>query len=194
MAVPSPASSSSPKTMLRRRMRTLRRDHVAAAGSGLVSVPEGFAALIAGRATLASYLPVGSEADPGALVAVARGAGLTIGLPHVVDREQVIRFVQDAGDGYEAGPFGLRQPAAASPELVPDVVLVPLLAFDRNFHRLGQGAGHYDRALAMLPGAVRVGVAFAVQEVEVLPVDPWDQPLDAVITEKGLRWRPAPNP
>ena len=83
-----------------------------------------------------------------------------------------------------AGPFGLRQPAHDAATLAPDLVLAPLVAFDRRLHRIGQGAGHYDRAFAAWPEAVRIGVAWSVQEVPEFPPDAWDVPLHAIATEQ----------
>ena len=85
----------------------------------------------------------------------------------------------------EAGPFGLSQPAADAAELRPDIILTPMLAFDDKFDRLGQGAGYYDGAFARFPDAWRVGVAWSVQRVADLPVDPWDVKLHAIVTEQG---------
>jgi 5-formyltetrahydrofolate cyclo-ligase len=68
--------------------------------------------------------------------------------------------------------------------VAPDLILTPLVAFDRSLARLGQGAGHYDRAFARYPLARRIGVAFSVQEVERLPTDAWDVPLHAIVTER----------
>ena len=69
------------------------------------------------------------------------------------------------------------------------MILTPLLAFDAALNRLGQGAGHYDRAFAANAGAWRIGVAWSVQRVETLPADPWDVPLHNIITEQG--WWPS---
>ena len=69
-------------------------------------------------------------------------------------------------------------------ELTPDIVLTPLVGFDRRGTRLGQGAGHYDRAFAAHPAAWRVGIAWSVQEVDALPADAWDVPLHAIATER----------
>ena len=71
--------------------------------------------------------------------------------------------------------------------MVPEVLIVPLLAFDARGFRLGYGGGFYDRTLAGLPGAVRVGFAFAAQQVDEVPIDPFDQRLDVVVTEQGVR-------
>ena len=82
----------------------------------------------------------------------------------------------------EPGPFGIRQPAKSAAEIVPDLVFVPLIGFTASGDRLGQGGGHYDRWLAAHPGRIAVGLAWDVQLVESLPVEPHDAPLDAVVT------------
>ena len=90
-----------------------------------------------------------------------------------------------AGDPLVGGPSGLLQPASDAAPLVPDMVLVPLIGFDRALHRLGQGAGYYDRACAVLSDARRIGLAWSVQEWPAVPCDPWDVPLHAVATERA---------
>ncbi|MDF2494060.1 5-formyltetrahydrofolate cyclo-ligase [Sphingomonas sp.] len=143
------------------------------------------AALLVPGMTVASYAPVGSEADPQPLVDAAIAAGCRIALPHVVDHETPMRFLYwEPGTPLTTGPFNLRQPDAVAGVASPDLILTPLVAFDRTLARLGQGAGHYDRAFAAHPAARRIGVAFSVQEVERLPTDPWDVPLHAIITEQ----------
>ncbi|HEU0044947.1 5-formyltetrahydrofolate cyclo-ligase [Sphingomonas sp.] len=169
------------KPAVRARLRALRDQ---AAGDPIPAWPQ-FTARLAPGLVVASYIPVGGEADPAPLVAAALAADCRLALPHVTGREHPIRFLCWAGDAaLVAGPFGLRQPAADLPELAPDIVLTPLVGFDRRGHRLGQGAGHYDRAFAAHPDAWRIGVAWSVQEVEALIPDPWDMPLHAIATEK----------
>ena len=75
---------------------------------------------------------------------------------------------------------------AAGEVRAPDFLLVPLLAFDRRGFRVGYGAGYYDRTLAGLPGRVRLGVAYADQELDEVPAGPYDARLDAVATERGV--------
>ena len=134
--------------------------------------------------TVASYVPVGAEADPAPLARAAVAAGCVIALPHVVDRATPLRFLAwETEAELAAGPFGLHQPADTAQELTPDIILTPLVGFDRSGNRLGQGAGHYDRAFAAHPGAWRIGVAYALQEVALYP-DPWDVPLHAIATDK----------
>ena len=85
-----------------------------------------------------------------------------------------------------AGAFGIPAPPPEAAEVVPEVLLVPLLAFDRAGHRVGWGAGFYDRTLETLRAAraiIAIGVAFAVQEVDFVPHGPHDQPLDWIVTE-----------
>ena len=89
-----------------------------------------------------------------------------------------------------AAGFGTKEPPVSSPERVPTVVLAPLLAFDKEGYRIGYGGGYYDRTLAVLRagGSVTViGVAYAAQEVETVPRDGYDQPLDWIVTEAGAR-------
>ncbi len=146
-------------------------------------VPAAFVDRLTPGMIVASYLPVGGEADPIRFVEAARHAGCTLALPHVVDRPTPIRFLAWQ-EPLVAGPFGLRQPSPDAPERAPTIILTPLVGFDRAGNRLGQGAGHYDRAFAQYPDAWRVGIAWSVQEVPSLPADPWDVPLHAIATEQ----------
>lgn len=133
---------------------------------------------------VASYRPLGSEADPAPLADAAREAGCALALPHVTTRAAPLRFLSwDPSRPLERGAFGLLQPAADAPEAQPDIILAPLLGFDDAGNRLGQGAGHYDRAFDAHPDAWRVGIAWSVQRVAALPADPWDMPLHAIATE-----------
>ena len=133
---------------------------------------------------VASYRPIGSEVDPAALEKAVTAARGTLVYPRV-EGVGVMRFLHArAHADWEEGPYGIIQPRSHCPALLPDVVIVPLLAFDRSGGRLGQGGGYYDRALATVPHAFRLGIAFSVQEVDTVPIDNWDIPLNAVITEK----------
>lgn len=134
---------------------------------------------------LAFYLPIGSEADPRALTTCAVEAGCRTALPYVEARSTPMRFLfWNEGDALEEGPFGLQQPSPDREPATPDIILTPLVAFDRRCNRIGQGAGHYDRAISILPDAITIGIAWSVQEADCIPVDPWDQPLDAILTER----------
>ncbi|MES2753056.1 MAG: 5-formyltetrahydrofolate cyclo-ligase [Pseudomonadota bacterium] len=175
------------KAALRRELRA-RRDAFVRAGPLPIPVPPEFLAKLAHGLTIASYVPIGSEADPALLARAAVAAGCQIALPHVTSREEPLRFLAwDTEAALAAGPFGLSQPTADAAELHPDLILTPLVGFDAARNRLGQGAGHYDRAFEHFPDAYRIGVAWSVQEVAALPADPWDVPLHAVLTEEGWR-------
>lgn len=169
------------KRALRARLRACRDG---ATGGPIPLHPPYLARLRPGLA-VASYIPVGGEADPAPLTRAARQAGCRLVLPHVLDRATPLRFLAWAsGVTLDPGPFGLSQTPADAPELAPDIILSPLVGFDRSGNRLGQGAGHYDRAFAQHPQAWRVGIAWSVQEVDALTPDPWDVPLHAIATEK----------
>ena len=187
MAVPPPLSSMIPdKLALRARLRA-ERDRFAAESSTAILAPPGFAARLAAGMTVATYVPIGSEADPAQLAFAAAEAGCRLALPHVVDRAAPVRFLSwSLDEPLTDGPFGLRQPDAAREEIAPDVILTPLLGFDARLNRLGQGAAHYDRAFARYGEAWRVGVAWSIQQVPAIPNDIWDVPLHAVITEEGM--------
>lgn len=160
------------------------RDAFVAAPHPAIRVDSAFLTLLRSALIVASYVPIGSEADPAPLEHAARAAGCRLALPLVIDRATPIRFVHWSPDvALMRGPFGLWQPADDAEELQPDLILTPLVAFDRALNRVGQGAGHYDRAFAALPEAVRIGVAWSVQLVADTAADPWDAPLDAIATE-----------
>lgn len=135
---------------------------------------------------LAGYMPMRTEIDPRPAMAAHRGP---VGVPVILGRGQALRFRAWSPDApMAAGAFGALVPAAGD-WVVPEVLIVPLLAFDARGFRLGYGGGFYDRTLEGLraQGPVRaVGFAFAAQEVAEVPVEPTDQRLDAVVTERGL--------
>jgi 5-formyltetrahydrofolate cyclo-ligase len=198
MVVPLPTLEEPPtvmhdmgKTALRRQFRQKRDTYVAGISRSELAIafsraPTPLKALFGPNTVVAGYVPIGSEADPRSLLADAEAAGCTLALPHVTSVAAPMRFLRWSIDAPLAdGPFGLKQPESDTATAVPDVVLVPLVAFDGRLTRLGQGAGHYDRALSMLPDAVAIGVAWSIQEAEELPADPWDIPLHAIITEKA---------
>ena len=173
------------KQTLRTRMRA---DRTAFAGrtQAEIIVPPAFLDRLDHGLTVASYVPQRGEADPSPLARAAVEAGCAIVLPHVTDRATPLRFLAwDTEAALVSGPFGLHQPAESADERRPDIILTPLVAFDAALNRLGQGAGHYDRAFAAFPDAWRVGVAWSMQAVETLPADPWDMPLHAIATERG---------
>ncbi len=110
--------------------------------------------------------------------------GHPIVLPETTPLGTILAFRRwTPGSVLRQGRFGTRHPDG--PVRRPDIVFVPLLAWDRCLNRLGYGGGYYDRTLAGLPDAVAVGIGFASQEVAAVPVGPYDVPLDAMVTEHG---------
>lgn len=142
------------------------------------------------HAVVAGYWPLAGEIDPVPLMLRLAKRGCRLALPAVIGRGRPLVFRAWApGDALEAGEHGTHHPAAHAPELVPALVLVPLLAFDRQGFRLGYGGGYYDRTLESLRQSAHlttIGIAFAAQEVPAVPRDGHDQRLDGVATENGL--------
>jgi 5-formyltetrahydrofolate cyclo-ligase len=141
-------------------------------------------------ATVAAYWPVKDEASPVLLLETLAAREIATALPVVVARGEPLLFRRwRPGETLVKVGFGLEEPQADAPEVVPDLLFVPLLAFDRSGHRLGYGAGFYDRTLAKLRdarGAVTVGIAYAAQELPEIPAEPHDQRLDYILTEREL--------
>jgi len=143
---------------------------------------------IAPGAAVSFYWPMGDEADPRALAARLAARGHRLALPVVVKKDAPLVFrLWRESDPLVVHAFGMHEPASSASEVTPDVLLVPLLAFDARGHRLGYGGGFYDRTLASLAAKRAVGVAYAGQETAALPTHDRDHPLDMVVTELGVR-------
>ncbi len=134
---------------------------------------------------VAAYWPIRSEADPRAGADDLRQRGHEIALPAVTPHGLVFRR-WEVNDPLARAGFGLWEPLPESPQIVPRTLLVPLAAFDRRGHRIGYGKGHYDRALAALGRVLTIGIAFSVQEINLIPDEPHDHPLDFVVTEREI--------
>src|SRR5258706_2673634 len=124
-------------------------------------------------AVLAGYSPIRSEIDPVPLMRKLAVPGVQLALPAIVAGDQPLKFrAWSPDDRLQRGRLGILEPSADAQEVIPDILLVPLAAFDRAGHRIGYGAGHYDRTLEHLrnmKAITAVGVAAAVQEVEAGP-------------------------
>ena len=138
-------------------------------------------------AVVSGYSPIRSEIDPTPLMQALAGLGAKLALPAISARGQSLKFrAWHVGDRLMSGPLGILEPSPAAAEIIPDIVLVPLAAFDRAGHRIGYGAGHYDRTLAQLRksrAVTAIGIAFAAQEVASVPALQHDVALDYVLTE-----------
>ena len=181
------------KTALRTRMRALRR---------LLAEAEPDAAERAARKLplsrfsrfriVAAYRPQGSELDPTPVLQAILGFDpgfATPVLPVATDKSTPLIFRHwDVNERLVPDAFGIPAPPPSAPALAPNLIIAPLLAFDRKGGRLGQGAGHYDRTLAKLRKdrpVFMLGLGFAGQEVDAIPQDRHDQRLDAILTETG---------
>ena len=144
----------------------------------------------AGRAA-ALYCARAGEIPTGRIRDAYLAAGARLYYPRVTGRGTLAFYPHREGDGWETGPYGIPEPpspAGVEPRLSGwDIIVVPGLAFDRRGKRLGRGFGYYDRFLGGLPESVpRVGLAWASQRIPEVPVDAWDVPVHALVTEEGV--------
>ncbi|HEV7436314.1 MAG TPA: 5-formyltetrahydrofolate cyclo-ligase [Pseudorhizobium sp.] len=145
---------------------------------------------VSGR-TVSGFLPIRSEVDLRPLLAGLRGRGARICVPVILDKERIVfRELVPGAPLVDCG-FGTSAPGPEAQVLDPDIMLIPLAAFDGNGHRIGYGGGYYDRAIARLHqqglSPNLIGIAFDCQEVASVPAEPHDVQLQAVLTESGLR-------
>lgn len=160
--------------------RTQAADRLAAAVDALAIAP---------GAVVSGFVPVRGEIDVMPLLEALSARGHPLALPVVMGPTELVFRHWRPGEALQAAGFGLLHPPPEAGLVDPDVLLVPLAAFDRRGHRIGYGRGYYDRALARLDATGRrraIGVAFAVQEVAAVPDEPHDRRLDALLTEDGL--------
>jgi len=187
--LPDPLAPDPAKVALRESLRARRAEHVAALGqSGERKAAEAATAHvlrhIPAGATVSLYLALKDELDPEPLITALHARGHALALPTLLDRSPMRFSAWAPGDPIERGPMRLRQPLSSAAERAPDLIVTPLLGFDRSGRRIGYGAGHYDRAFQRFPGAHRIGFAWAAQEAEHIPHDPWDVSLHAIVTER----------
>ena len=183
------------KAKTRKQAALLRRE----AQSGLPDA----ASMLAGNSGLlleafkprciAGYWSIKTELDVLPLLsACADHADVTLCLPITGAPETALRFHRwRLDDKLDIGPYNTRQPFAAAPHVIPDLILLPLLAFDENFNRLGYGGGFYDRTLASFASTGHkvsaIGIAYDQQKIDKVPTGPFDRALDGVLTPGGLR-------
>jgi 5-formyltetrahydrofolate cyclo-ligase len=181
----SATSKADLRTAALARRDALSHEHCIAAAQAIAK--RGLPFELAPGAVVAGYSPIRSEIDPAPLMRKLATHGARLVLPAIAARGQSLRFrAWHPNDRLLPGPLGILEPSPAAAEITPDIVLVPLAAFDRSGHRIGYGAGHYDRTLAQLrksKALVAIGLAFAAQEVEAVPALSHDVALDYVLTE-----------
>ncbi|MBI1203114.1 MAG: 5-formyltetrahydrofolate cyclo-ligase [Rhodopseudomonas sp.] len=136
---------------------------------------------------VAGFMPMKSEINPLPLMRKLAGEGAQLALPCIAGRgHPLIMRAWTIGDAFKAGQWGIREPLPESPEVAPDLLIVPLACFDRAGHRIGYGAGYYDmtiHALRAKKTMTAIGIAFAMQEIATVPAMAHDERLDFVLTE-----------
>jgi 5-formyltetrahydrofolate cyclo-ligase len=157
------------------------------------------AEIIAGRAfpvpvtpgvVVSGFIPLNNEIDVRPLLRKLAQTGANLALPVVVARsEPLIMRAWEFGMPLKAGGWGISEPPPHAPEVLPDILLVPLLAFDRTGNRIGYGAGYFDKTINSLRAqktVTAIGIAFAAQEIAQVPVTSRDARLDLVLTEREV--------
>ncbi|HET9685945.1 MAG TPA: 5-formyltetrahydrofolate cyclo-ligase [Pseudolabrys sp.] len=139
---------------------------------------------------VSGFSPMKSEINPVPLMRKLADDGAQLALPVIAGRgKPLIMRAWNFGDPLVSGQWGIREPAGEAPEVTPDILLVPLAAFDRTGHRIGYGAGYFDMTINALRGkkpVTAVGIAFAVQEISSVPTTERDARLDLVLTEREI--------
>ncbi len=180
---PTPSASAVLRDELRFKLRKRRKSIEIKEIS--LKIPHALQVHLEAASSIGSYSPIGSEMLPSPIDqwCVSNNKALFFPWFKSQSSEMVFRlFAVDAP--MMTGPFNFQQLPESAPEAVPDLLIIPLLGFDRSLNRIGQGKGHYDRYLAKYPQIIRIGLAHSCQEVDQLPTEPWDMPLHAVVTER----------
>jgi 5-formyltetrahydrofolate cyclo-ligase len=174
-----------------RREAIARRDALpadlrAAAAQAIALRP--FPVAVLAGAIVSGFMPLKSEINPLPLMRKLSDAGAQLALPVVAGKgKPLIMRAFAFGETLASGVWGIREPKSDAPQVFPDILLVPLLAFDRRGHRIGYGAGYYDMTITALraqKAIVAVGIAFAAQEIAEVPSTPRDARLDLVLTDR----------
>ncbi len=181
------------------RKAALRREAIARRDALPAAVRQQAAETIAARpfpitlapgAILSGFMPLKSEISPLPLLRRLAQAGARLALPAIAGRGKPLVMRAFAfGDALASGQWGIREPKPEAAEVFPDILIVPLLAFDRRGYRIGYGAGYYDmtiNALRAKKPVTAVGIAFAAQEIAEVPTTPRDARLDLVLTEREV--------
>ena len=176
-----------------RREAVVRRDALTAdlrkAAADTIAARE-FPLAITSGIVVSAFMPMKSEINPLPLLRKLAEAGAVLALPVVAGRgKPLVMRAWRWGEDLAQGVWGLREPKPDAPEVDPDILLVPLLAFDRTGHRIGYGAGYYDMTIAGLrarKAVTAIGLAFAAQEIAAVPATPRDERLDLVLTEREV--------
>jgi len=191
--LPAELTDTSERKKIIRRDAIVRRDALpalerAAAAATIAARP--FPLAIAAGVILSGFSPLKSEINPVPLMRRLSDLGAGLALPVVTGKGKPLMMrAWVFGEPLDSGVWGIREPKPEAAEVAPDILLVPLLAFDRNGNRVGYGAGYYDMTIAKLRAlkpVTAIGIAFAAQEIPSVPVTPRDARLDLVLTEREV--------
>ena len=187
--MPDTTETDSPKAQLRAEALS-RRDALPAtmrAAAAETIAARSFPLRIERGMIVSGFSPMKTEINPVPLMRKLADAGARLALPAIAGRgKPLIMRAWSFGEPLASGQWGIREPVAGAPEVAPDILIVPLAAFDRTGHRIGYGAGYYDRtinALRAMKSVTAIGIAFAAQEILQVPATERDARLDLVLTE-----------
>src|SRR5215472_12436579 len=187
MSAPDPIAER--KAELRKQCRA-RRDAlpvVEQSAAAQTVAARGLPVPVPSGAMVSGDWPLKVEISPLPLMRRAADRGAQLALPVVQGRgTPLIMRAWSFGEALGSGVWGIREPKPEAPEVFPDILIVPLLAFDRAGYRLGYGAGYYDMTITRLRGVksvIAIGIAYAAQEVDQIPATPRDAALELVLTE-----------
>jgi len=168
-----------------------KRDALPAAERGAAAetiAARGLPFAVTPGAIVSGFMPMRSEINPIPLLRKLAEAGARLALPAIAGRgKPLITRAYAFGDELARGQWGIREPKPEQPEVAPDILIVPLAAFDRAGHRIGYGAGYYDMTISALRAkkkVIAIGIAFAAQEIPRVPATERDARLDLVLTER----------
>ncbi len=188
----SATEAANPKIGLRAAALSLRDalpgDQRAAAAETIAA--RGLPVAITPGSVVSGFMPLKSEINPLPLLRKLAEGGAQLALPAIAGRgKPLIMRAYQFGDEFARGQWGIREPKSEAPEVAPDILIVPLAAFDRAGHRIGYGAGYYDmtiNALRARKPVIAIGIAFAAQEIPQVPATERDARLDLVLTEREV--------
>ncbi|HZS63087.1 MAG TPA: 5-formyltetrahydrofolate cyclo-ligase [Xanthobacteraceae bacterium] len=186
------SSTDNLKAEIRQQARALRDAIAPAARAAAAKViaARPFPVAVPAGAIVSGFFPLGAEISPMPLMKRLAEGGAKLALPVVAGRgKPLVMRAYAFGDALDSGVWGIQEPKAGAPEVDPDILIVPLLAFDRRGYRVGYGAGYYDMTIKRLRGlkpVVALGIAFALQEVPLVPATERDAALDFVLTERDV--------
>jgi 5-formyltetrahydrofolate cyclo-ligase len=187
--MPDTTRTESPKAVLRAEALARRETLPAAARAAAAEAIAArlFPVRVQQGMIVSGFSPMKSEINPVPLMRKLADAGARLALPAIAGRgKPLVMRAWGFGEPLVSGQWGIREPAAEAPEVAPDVLIVPLAAFDRAGHRIGYGAGYYDKTIKALrarKSVTAVGIAFAAQEIPHVPATEHDARLDLVLTE-----------